>query len=136
MPSSFGSQSSSNDNRGELLSIQAMIENIIEQADGIDHIVRAVISDYLHKNGYSVVKVTRELKEFENYCWVQWDGETSQPGGLLVTLIYNPSKNPNMLIAVGEHPATGPLTKINLQEVIETLERDTGIQRRSGWIHK
>lgn len=136
MPSSFGSEPLANSNRGEQISKQSLIENIIEHAESIDHIVRAVITDYLKENGYAIIRIKREFKEFENYCWVQWDGETTQPGGLLVTLICNPSKNPNLLIAVGEHPATGPLTKINLQEVIETLERETGIQRRSGWIHK
>jgi hypothetical protein len=59
-----------------------------------------------------------------------------RPGGLLVTLINNPSRNPSLEIAVGEHPATGRLDNIDLKEVMAVLRQETGIKGRYGWIHK
>ena len=54
----------------------------------------------------------------------------------MVTLINNPSRNPNLEIAVGEHPATGQLDNLELREVIAVLRKETGIKGRRGRIHK
>lgn len=113
-----------------------MFKQTIQQADRIDNIVREVMVDYMQTKGYPVIGISREAMDFNEYCWVQWDGETIQPGGLVVTLINNPSKTPNLMIAVGEHPATGQLLNIKLKEVIALLERETGIKGRHGRIHK
>lgn len=113
-----------------------LCDQTIKEADRIDNIVRTVITDYMYKKGYSVVRIVREVKEFEGYCWVQWDGEPMQPGGLLVTLINTPARTPKFQIAVGEHPATGRLENLDLQEVLSVLRRETGLKGRFGWIHK
>lgn len=113
-----------------------MLHRAIEHADRIDPIVRRVIHDYMRSKGYPPMGITREVRDFDDHCWVQWDGETTQPGGLLVTLVYNPSKTPDAWLAVGEHPATGMLQNIKLDEVIKLLERITGLPGKRVRIHK